>query len=58
MRFPQGSRRADASKPARESGSGSIQRIAIRGRRDELGLDGASPVPRADACGFFPHSRA
>ena len=29
----------------RRGGSGSIERIAIRGRRDELGLDGASPVP-------------
>ena len=42
----------------RRGGSGSVERIAIRGRRDELGLDGAFPVPRAEACGFFPHSRA
>ena len=42
----------------RRGGSGSIERSAIRGRRDELWLDGASPVPRAEACGFFPHSRA
>ena len=42
----------------RRGGSGSIKRVAIRSRRDELGLDGAFPVPRAKACVFFPHSRA
>ena len=57
----QGHRKQSVGKTVgngRRGGSGSIERIAIRGRRDELGLDGASPVPRADAGGFFPHSRA
>ena len=38
----------------RRGGSGSTQRIAIRGLRDELGLDGASPVPRARGLRVLP----